>query len=88
KILKKELFTLARKKYTLNDFAQWLAANQKKVQKADLGMFLNDKYKEYEYSLGRKTLAFIYHNIALFRLKYFFFNFMPEMMFYKYILKD
>ncbi|MGC8928614.1 MAG: B12-binding domain-containing radical SAM protein [Myxococcota bacterium] len=53
-----------------------------------LTLFADDKYKEYEYSLGRKTLAFIYHNIALFRLKYFFFNFMPEMMFYKYILKD
>lgn len=47
KKLKKELFTLAGKKYTLNDFAQWLAANQKKVQKADLGMFLKEKYKDF-----------------------------------------
>jgi peptidyl-prolyl cis-trans isomerase SurA len=47
KKLKKVLFTLAGQKYTLNDFANWLSKNQKKMQKADLGMYLKTKYKEY-----------------------------------------
>ncbi len=47
KKLKKVLFTLAGNKYTLNDFALWLAKNQKKGQKADLSMFLHSKYKEF-----------------------------------------
>ncbi len=47
KKLKKELFSLSANKYTLNDFAHWLANNQKKIQKADMGMLLNAKYKEY-----------------------------------------
>lgn len=53
-----------------------------------LTLFADNKYREYEYSKLRKFIASVYHNIALLRLKHFYFKCMPEMHFYDSILKE
>lgn len=50
-----------------------------------LTLFADDKYREYEYSSVRKTVALVYHKIAYLRLKHFYFKYMPEMLLYRRI---